>query len=176
MKTSEIEVGDLLTVWSPDEIKKRIGEVPGVESVSVDNAAESATVHYDETRVEVAEIKSLVQRTGRDSAAPISTSTGEGHEGHATAESLPDASGPMSDHSGHGMCIKTCLLRLLNVLGLPVTCKCDCSVGVVLRRLAGLPCPDIRFPDTYSGFRSGTTGRSISSRQLGSADMLLLRR
>ncbi|MDP2329623.1 MAG: cation transporter, partial [Reyranella sp.] len=102
MKTSVIEVGDLLKAWSPDEVKKRIGEVPGVESVSMDHAAESATFHYDETRIEVADIKSLMQRLGRDSAAPPAASTGEGHEGHATAEALPDKSGPASGHSGHG--------------------------------------------------------------------------
>jgi Cu2+-exporting ATPase len=63
MKTSVIEVGDLLTALSPDEVGKRIGEVPGVQSVSVDHAANCATVHYDETRIGVADIKSLAQRT-----------------------------------------------------------------------------------------------------------------
>ena len=96
--SSVIEVGDMLTAWSPDEVRKRIGEVPGVESVSVDHAAESATVHYDETRIEVADIKSLVQRPGRDSAALA----GMGHEGHAMAKALPDKLGPASGHSGHG--------------------------------------------------------------------------
>src|SRR5680860_1126308 len=102
MKTSLIEVGDMLSVWNPDEVRKRIGEVPGVERVTVDHAAESATVHYDETRIEVADIRSLAQRPGRDSAAPPAASTGEDHEGHATAEALPDKSVPTSGHSGHG--------------------------------------------------------------------------
>ncbi|WAP68404.1 heavy metal translocating P-type ATPase [Jiella pelagia] len=102
MRTSVIEVGDLLTASSPDEVGKRIGEVPGVESVSVDHAAESATVRYDETRIEVAEIKSLVQRSGRIVAAPPAASTGGDHEGHAAAEALPAKSEVASGHSGHG--------------------------------------------------------------------------
>lgn len=102
MKTSVIEVGDLLTASSPDEVGKRIGEVPGVESVSVDHAAESATVRYDETRIEVAGIKSWVQRSGRVAAAPPAASTGGDHEGHAAAEALPAKSEVASGHSGHG--------------------------------------------------------------------------
>ncbi len=97
MKTSVIEVGDLLTALSPDEVGERIGAVPGVESVSVDHAAESATVHYDETRIGLADIKSLAQRPGRDSAA----STGEGHKGHTTPRASPDKPAPASGHAGH---------------------------------------------------------------------------
>ena len=52
MKTSTINVHDMLSVLSVDEVEKRIGEVPGVESVTVNFAAENATVRYDETRLE----------------------------------------------------------------------------------------------------------------------------
>jgi len=55
MKTSVIEVHDMLSILSVDEVEKRIGEVPGVESVTVNFAARSATVRYDETRLEVAD-------------------------------------------------------------------------------------------------------------------------
>ena len=48
MKTSVIEVSDMLSVLSVDEVEKRIGKVPGVESVTVNYAAGSATVRYDE--------------------------------------------------------------------------------------------------------------------------------
>ena len=68
MKTSVIEVHDMLSVWSVDEVEKRIGEVPGVESVTVNYAAKSATVRYDETRLQVADIKSAVRRSGYKSA------------------------------------------------------------------------------------------------------------
>ena len=68
MKTSVIEVHDMLSVWSVDEVEKRIGEVPGVESVTVNYAAGSATVRYDETRLEVADIKSAVRQSGYKSS------------------------------------------------------------------------------------------------------------
>jgi Cu2+-exporting ATPase len=64
MKTSVIEVHDMLSVLSVDEVEKRIGEVPGVESVTVNFAAGSATVRYDETRLHVADIKSAVRQRG----------------------------------------------------------------------------------------------------------------
>ena len=54
MKTSVIEVHDMLAVLSVDEVEKRIGEVPGVESVTVTLAAGNATTRYDETRLAIA--------------------------------------------------------------------------------------------------------------------------
>ena len=68
MKTSVIEVHDMLSVLSVDGVEKRIGEVPGVESVTVNFAAGSATVRYDETRLDVADIKSDVRQRGYESA------------------------------------------------------------------------------------------------------------
>ena len=81
MKTSVIQVHDMLSVWSVDEVEERIGEVPGVESVTVNYAAGSATVRYDETRLEVADIKSVVRQRGYKSAGeslpkPVSASPG----------------------------------------------------------------------------------------------------
>ena len=51
MKTSVIEVRDMLSVLSVLGLEKRIGDVPGVESVTVNYAAGKATVRYDETRL-----------------------------------------------------------------------------------------------------------------------------
>ena len=82
MKTSVIEVHDMLSVLSVDGVEERIGEVPGVESVTVNYAAGSATVRYDETRLEIADIKSAVRQSGYESAAPAAASDGDGHEGH----------------------------------------------------------------------------------------------
>ncbi len=86
MKTSAIEVHDMLSVFSVDEVEKRIGEVPGVESVTVNFAANNATVRYDETRLEASDIKSAVRQRGFESDAPTAASAGEGHEGHAAAD------------------------------------------------------------------------------------------
>jgi len=89
MKTSVIEVHDMLSVWSVDEVEKRIGEVPGVESVTLNYATGSATVRYDETRLEIPDIKSAVRQRGYESTAPAAP-TGDGHEGH-TAPMTPSA-------------------------------------------------------------------------------------
>ncbi len=64
MKTSVIDVGDMLSVLSVQCVEARIGEVPGVESVTVNHAAETATVRYDETRLRVGDIKSDVRQRG----------------------------------------------------------------------------------------------------------------
>ena len=93
MKTSVIEVRDMLSVLSVDEVEKRIGEVPGVESVTVDYAAGSATVRYDETRLTIADIRSAVRQRGFESAAPATPSAGDGHEGH-TGPDAPPATPP----------------------------------------------------------------------------------
>jgi copper chaperone CopZ len=90
MKTSVIEVGGMLSALSVDEVEKRIGEVPGVESVTVNYAAGSATVRYDETRLEIADIKSAVRQRGYESAAPAAALAHDGHEGH-TASGAPPA-------------------------------------------------------------------------------------
>jgi copper chaperone CopZ len=49
-------------------VEKRIGKVPGVESATVNYAAGNATVRYDETRLEVADIKVIVHQRGHQSA------------------------------------------------------------------------------------------------------------
>ena len=68
MKTSVIEVHDMLSVLTVDEVEKRIREVPGVESATANYAAGSATVRYDETRLDVADIKAIVHQRGHQPA------------------------------------------------------------------------------------------------------------
>jgi len=83
MKTSVIEIDDMLSVLSVDGVEERIGKVPGVESVTVNYAAGSATVRYDETRLEIADIKSGVRQIGNETDdAPAAASAGKGHGGH----------------------------------------------------------------------------------------------
>ena len=52
MKTSVIEVHDMLSALSARGVEERIGKVPGVESVTANVTTGSATVRYDETRLE----------------------------------------------------------------------------------------------------------------------------
>ena len=87
MKTSVMEVHDMLSVLSVEGVEKRIGEVPGVESVTVNHAAGSATVRYDETRLDIADIRSDVRQSGYEADTTGAAPKGAGHEGHAS----PDA-------------------------------------------------------------------------------------
>ena len=75
MKTSVIEVHDMLSVLSVLGVEELIGKVPGVESVTMNYAAGNATVRYDETRLEIADIKSAARQIGYESAdaAPSTT-------------------------------------------------------------------------------------------------------
>ena len=88
MKTSVMKVHNMLSVLSVDEVEKRIGKVPGVESVTVNYAGGSATVRYDETRLDVADIKSAVRQGAHEAAAPVVALAGDSNEGH-TAPGAP---------------------------------------------------------------------------------------
>ena len=83
MKTSVMDVRDMLSVLSVAGVEERIGEVPGVESVTVNFAAGNATVRFDETRLDLADIKSDVRQRGSDADAQSKAPTPDGHEGHA---------------------------------------------------------------------------------------------
>ena len=83
MKTSVMDVRDMLSVLSVVGVEERIGEVPGVESVTVDFAAGKATVRFDETRLNLADIKSSVRQRGSDADTQSKAATPKGHEDHA---------------------------------------------------------------------------------------------
>ena len=89
MKTSVIEAHDLLSVLSVDEVEKRIGQVAGVESVTVNYAAANATVRYDETRIEVGDIKSAVRQLGYEPDPPRTGAADKGHEDHKAPGAPP---------------------------------------------------------------------------------------
>ena len=107
MKTSVIEVRDMLSVLTVDEVEKRFGEVPGVESATVNFAAKNAAVRYDETLLEVADIKVLVHQRGQQSAGESKSgdestsksdhqSAGKPEHTHAKAPTPDAASGSAS--------------------------------------------------------------------------------
>lgn len=99
MKTSVIEVHDMLSVLSVDEVEQRIGAVPGAESVTVNFAAGSATVRYDETRLAIADIKSAVRQRGYGSATPAAPPPDGGHQGHAAPGAPTSAPAPAAPKS-----------------------------------------------------------------------------
>lgn len=85
MKTSVMDVRDMLSVLSVAGVEERIGEVPGVESVTVNFAAGTATGRFDETRLNLADIKSDVRQRGSDADADAKSKAPapDSHEGHA---------------------------------------------------------------------------------------------
>jgi len=93
MRTSVIEVQDMLSVLGVDELETRICEVTGIESATVDFAAGNATVRYDETRIQMADIKSAVRQRGYESAAAAGAAEGQDHQSH-TGPGTPAAPAP----------------------------------------------------------------------------------
>ena len=89
MKTSVIEVRDMLSVLSVLGVEERIGEVPGVESVTVNFSAGSATVRYDETRLDIADIKSGVRQRAHEADAEPAASMGAGDADKAARGAQP---------------------------------------------------------------------------------------
>ena len=80
MKTSVIEVHDMLSVLAVEEVEERIGEVPGVASATVTFAAGNTTVRYDETRLDVADIKAIVHQRGHQPAGDSVPGQASEHE------------------------------------------------------------------------------------------------
>ena len=105
MKTSLIEVHEMLSALSLDKVGKWIWEVPSVESVSVNFTAGNATGHYDETRMEVGDIKSAVLPSGDESTGRLSKLNGEGLAGKLAqaAEASLMQTHPPVDQKGHVM-------------------------------------------------------------------------
>lgn len=91
MKTSVIEARDMLSVLSVQSVEKRIGEVPGVESVTVNYAAGNATVRYDETRLDIADIKAGVRQNGYEADNSSVTASAHDREGGQAAPASPQS-------------------------------------------------------------------------------------
>ena len=97
MKTSVMEVRDMLSVLSVSGVEERIGKVAGVESATVNFAAGTATVRYDETRIDIADIRSDVRQSGYETDSAPGASPGKGHEGpggHSAAGAPPANAAP----------------------------------------------------------------------------------
>ena len=96
MKTSVMKVHDMLSVLSVSGVEERIGEVPGVESVTVDFAAGSATVRFDETRLSLADIRSNVRQSGSNDEAADSGDKDPDASDAQAAPAAPAAHGPVA--------------------------------------------------------------------------------
>ena len=102
MKTSIIEVHDMLSVLTVDEVEKRISEVPGVASATVNYAAGNAAVRYDETLLEVADIKVIAHQRGQPSAdEPQPKHVSKDQPAPAVPAGAAPAVGAQNGHEGH---------------------------------------------------------------------------
>ena len=99
MKTSTIEVGELVSTLSAAGVGRQLSTLPGVHHADVNYVAGSATVHYDESRITLDAIRQQVIDCGyhcRGELLPAHVcspadhaTTGAVHAGHAS-------------HAGHG--------------------------------------------------------------------------
>ena len=102
MKTSTIEVGELVSTLSAAGVGRQLSTLPGVHHADVNYVAGSATVHYDEARVTLGAIRQRVVDCGyhcRGELVPAHVceavehkTTAQTHAGHASP----------GEHAGHG--------------------------------------------------------------------------
>ena len=90
MKTSVIEIRDMLSVLGVLGVEKRIGKVHGVESVTVNFAAGNATVRYDETRLKLSDIKVLIHQSMSESEEAESKSENKNEKANVVNQSEAD--------------------------------------------------------------------------------------
>jgi len=127
MKTSTIEVGELVSTLSAAGVGRQLSTLPGVHHADVNYVAGSATVHYDESQVTLDAIQQRVIDCGyhcRGELVPTHVcapadhkTTGDGRAGHTGHAAHGSAGGqgagtdsvtkalatPMHDvHAGHG--------------------------------------------------------------------------
>ena len=109
MKTSTIEVGELVSTLSAAGVHRQLSTLPGVHHADVNYVAGSATVHYDEARITVEAIRQRVVDCGyhcRGELVPAHVcdaadhkAFGDAHAGHA-GHVMPAASGRLNTGVG----------------------------------------------------------------------------
>ncbi|MDO8777205.1 MAG: heavy metal translocating P-type ATPase [Burkholderiaceae bacterium] len=116
MKTSTIEVGELVSTLSATGVQKQLSTLPGVHHADVNYVAGSATVHYDESKIALEAIRQRVIDCGyhcRGELVPAHVcdvadhkATGDVHAGHAAhtppVKDVQARHGDHGAHAGHG--------------------------------------------------------------------------
>ena len=122
MKTSTIEVGELVSTLSAAGVTRQLATLPGVHHADVNYVAGSATVHYDEAQTSLKAIRQRVIDCGyhcRGELVPAHVcdprdhkTTGVAHTGHAAqadhaaqvgSGAVAKTTAPGHDaHAGHG--------------------------------------------------------------------------
>ncbi len=126
MREAIICVHGMLCVGDGRSVEKRLLQHPGIHHVDANYLSCTATVHYDESAISLAEIKALVGECGYHctgesvpehvckpgdppAAAAVDHAAHEGHAGHAAPAAPPmehaeHAAAPaMDEHGGHEM-------------------------------------------------------------------------
>ena len=111
MKTSTIEVGELVSTLSAAGVGRQLSTLPGVHHADVNYVAGSATVQYDESRTTLEAIRQRVTDCGyhcRGELVPAHVcdpagfkSTGDAHAGHAGHASPAAQKADMMHDMGH---------------------------------------------------------------------------
>ena len=100
MKTSTIEVGELVSTLSAAGVHRQLSTLPGVHHADVNYVAGSATVHYDEAKITLDAIRQRVVDCGyhcRGELVPAHVCVSADHK--ATG----DAHAAHAGHAGHSM-------------------------------------------------------------------------
>src|SRR5579884_3336323 len=121
MKTSIIEVGEILSPLSARGVEKQLMRLPGVKRVEVNPVSDTATVTYDEAVIDLKTIKKRVEECGHhchgemvpkhicapedpemEAAMPAPMERHREHAAHATARKAAPAMAEMAHEMGHG--------------------------------------------------------------------------
>ncbi|ABM41712.1 heavy metal translocating P-type ATPase [Acidovorax sp. JS42] len=104
MKTSTLEVGELVSSLSAAGVQGQIAALPGVHHVDVNYVAGSATVHYDETKVSLETIRQRIVECGyhcRGEMLPAHVCLPEAHVHAHDAHAAREAHVGHAAHGGH---------------------------------------------------------------------------
>ncbi|HET7087291.1 MAG TPA: heavy metal translocating P-type ATPase [Anaerolineae bacterium] len=103
MKESTIQVDGLLTALCARNVEKALMKMPGVHHVSANYLNSTATVHYDESQVSLAQLQAAVSDCGYVCAGEALPEHMQ-HAGHAEhAAAMPMDAGAHAAHAGHAM-------------------------------------------------------------------------
>ena len=101
MKESTIKVDGLLTALCARNVEKALMKMPGVHHASANTLNSTATVHYDESQVSLAQLQAAVADCGYVCAGEALPEHMQ-HAGHAEhAAAMPMDAGAHAAHAGH---------------------------------------------------------------------------
>ena len=106
MRTSTIEVGELVSTLSAAGVERQLSTLPGVHHADVNYVAGSATVHYDESLTTLEAIRQRVTDCGyhcRGELVPTHVCDPAGHEAAADVHTGHAAQADHGSRQGHSV-------------------------------------------------------------------------